>query len=211
MSGSEPMRLERFCKQYGCAQAAHDVSVHVEASEFVSFLGPSGSGKTTTLTVLVRNTNSLPDLHLSSTGNRASSAHAKHRGVFQNYALFLISVFEDVAFARRRAGHPAPICEPASLGITIWRIVFPLIRPALIVAGFFAFLASFDEVLLALFLSGPNTVTLPIKMWSGIREEITPTIAAVSSLLIAFTILVYTGVETVRQAGQRRPKKASQQ
>lgn len=103
----------------------------------------------------------------------------------------------------------------ASLGasrvVTIWRIVLPLIRPALIVAGFFAFLASFDEVVLSLFLSGPGTVTLPVKMWSGIREEITPTIAAVSSLLIAFTILVYVGVEAIRQAGQRRTKKASLQ
>lgn len=98
----------------------------------------------------------------------------------------------------------------ASLGAsriaTIWRIVLPLIRPALIVAGFFAFLGSFDEFVFSLFLSGPNTMTLPIKMWSGIREEITPTIAAVSSLLIAFTIVVYTGIETVRRAGERRTK-----
>ncbi|MFB9264768.1 ABC transporter permease subunit [Bradyrhizobium erythrophlei] len=101
----------------------------------------------------------------------------------------------------------------ASLGasriVTIWRIVLPLIRPALIVAGFFAFLASFDEVVLSLFLSGPDTMTLPVKMWSGIREEITPTIAAVSSLLIAFTIIVYAGVETVRKAGERQTRKAS--
>ncbi|RUV94697.1 ABC transporter permease subunit, partial [Mesorhizobium sp. M1A.F.Ca.IN.020.04.1.1] len=77
----------------------------------------------------------------------------------------------------------------ASLGasrmVTIWKIVLPLMRPALIVAGFFAFLHSFDELVLSLFVSGPDTTTLPIKMWSGIREEITPTIAAVSSLLIA--------------------------
>jgi len=98
----------------------------------------------------------------------------------------------------------------ASLGasriVTIWRIVLPSIRPALIVAGFFAFLASFDEVVLSLFVSGPNTKTLPVQMWSGIREEITPTIAAVSSLLIAFTILIYAGVETMRQLGERRGK-----
>ncbi|TKV71677.1 ABC transporter permease subunit [Bradyrhizobium elkanii] len=98
----------------------------------------------------------------------------------------------------------------ASLGasriVTIWRIVLPLIRPALITAGFFAFLGSFDEFIFSLFLSGPNTKTLPIKMWSGIREEITPTIAAVSSLLIAFTVIVYAGVETVRRAAERRTK-----
>lgn len=96
----------------------------------------------------------------------------------------------------------------ASLGaaraVTIWRIVVPLARPALIVAGFFAFLASFDEVVLSLYMSGPDTVTLPIRMWSGIREEITPTIAAVSSLLMAFTFVVYAGVEAIRRAGERR-------
>lgn len=98
----------------------------------------------------------------------------------------------------------------ASLGasriVTIWRIVLPLIHPALIVAGFFAFLNSFDEVVLSIFLSGPDTTTLPVQMWSGIREQITPTIAAVSSLLIAFTVLMYAGVGTVRQAGERRTK-----
>ncbi|MCS3765620.1 MULTISPECIES: ABC transporter permease subunit [Bradyrhizobium] len=95
----------------------------------------------------------------------------------------------------------------ASLGapriVTIWLIVLPLIRPALIVAGFFAFLGSFDEFIFSLFLSGPNTMTLPIKMWSGIREEITPTIAAVSSLLIALTVIVYGGIGFVRRAGDR--------
>ncbi|TIP28790.1 MAG: ABC transporter permease subunit, partial [Mesorhizobium sp.] len=98
----------------------------------------------------------------------------------------------------------------ASLGasrmVTIWKIVLPLMRPALIVAGFFAFLHSFDELVLSLFVSGPDTTTLPIKMWSGIREEITPTIAAVSSLLIAFTVIMYAGVEGVRQAGEWRTK-----
>ncbi|MER9534227.1 ABC transporter permease subunit [Mesorhizobium sp. M0309] len=98
----------------------------------------------------------------------------------------------------------------ASLGasriVTIWRIVLPLIRPALIVAGFFAFLGSFDDVVLSLYMSGPDTMTLPVRMWSGIREEITPTIAAVSSLLIAFSVCIYAGVEAVRQAGERRSK-----
>ncbi|QQO23783.1 ABC transporter permease subunit [Bradyrhizobium diazoefficiens] len=98
----------------------------------------------------------------------------------------------------------------ASLGasriVTIWRIVLPLIRPALIVAGFLAFLGSFDEFIFSLFLSGPNTITLPIKMYSGIREEITPTIAAVSSLLIAFTVVLYGGLGLVRRAGERKTR-----
>ncbi|BAB52577.1 ABC transporter permease subunit [Mesorhizobium japonicum] len=98
----------------------------------------------------------------------------------------------------------------ASLGasriVTIRKVVLPLIRPTLFVAGFFAFLHSFDEVVLSLFVSGPNTMTLPIKMWSGVREDITPTIAAVSSLLIGFTVILYGTIEVVRLRNKRKSK-----
>jgi ABC-type spermidine/putrescine transport system permease subunit II len=64
------------------------------------------------------------------------------------------------------------------------RITLPLIGPAVGVAYLFCFLTSFDEVVLATFITGPETATLPRKMWDGIRFELNPTIAAVSTLLI---------------------------
>jgi putative spermidine/putrescine transport system permease protein len=83
----------------------------------------------------------------------------------------------------------------ASLGASRFRTIFlitlPLIRPAILVSALLAFLHSFDELVIALFLSGPYSTTLPVKMWSGIREEITPTIASVSVLLIGVTLIFF--------------------
>jgi putative spermidine/putrescine transport system permease protein len=68
------------------------------------------------------------------------------------------------------------------------RVTLPLIRPSVLTAAFFAFLTSFDDLVLALFLSGTTASTLPKRMWEGIRFEIDPTTAAVSVLLIAASI-----------------------
>jgi putative spermidine/putrescine transport system permease protein len=70
------------------------------------------------------------------------------------------------------------------------RVTAPIIRPALLSAAFLAFLASFDELLIAYFLSGPDVWTLPIQMFRGLRVSgPSPTIAAVSSLLIVVALL----------------------
>ncbi|TWB86010.1 putative spermidine/putrescine transport system permease protein [Bradyrhizobium macuxiense] len=69
-----------------------------------------------------------------------------------------------------------------------WFVTLPVLRPAVISAAFLAFLASFDDVILALFLSGTSAKTLPVRMWEGIRYEIDPTIAAVSVMLILIAI-----------------------
>ncbi len=78
---------------------------------------------------------------------------------------------------------------------TFRHVIFPLLRPSIIAAALFAFLASFDNLLVALYLAGPGAVTLPIKMWEGLRLEINPLIAAVSTLEVAlsFTILLLAG------------------
>lgn len=63
-------------------------------------------------------------------------------------------------------------------------VTLPLIRPGILVGALFAFLTSFDEVVVALYLCGSKAVTLPVQMWSGLRFEINPVVAAVSSLLL---------------------------
>lgn len=90
----------------------------------------------------------------------------------------------------------------ASLGANAWtrfrRIQLPLITPGVVTGGLFAFATSFDEVVVVLFMGGLEQRTLPRQMWSGIREEINPTILAVATLLIIFAVLVLFTVEWLR-------------
>lgn len=79
-----------------------------------------------------------------------------------------------------------------SLGATPWtifrRVTMPLIRPGLVTALLFCFIVSFDEVTVTLFLVGPDISTLPVKIFSTIQDSASPVIAAISTLLIAFTL-----------------------
>ena len=96
----------------------------------------------------------------------------------------------------------------ASLGLgatplgTFFRVTLPVIAPGVISGALFAFATSFDEVVVVLFLGGANQVTLPRQMFTGIRENITPTIAAVATLLIVFTTSLLGVLEWLR--GRRR-------
>lgn len=81
---------------------------------------------------------------------------------------------------------------------TFFRITLPVIAPGVISGALFAFATSFDEVVVTLFLAGPEQVTLPRQMFTGIRENITPTIAAVATLLILFTTSLLLALEWLR-------------
>ncbi|MFB6452915.1 ABC transporter ATP-binding protein [Bradyrhizobium tunisiense] len=107
MAGGEPLRLERLCKQYGSMRAVHEVSVQIEAGEFVSLLGPSGSGKTTTLMMVAGfETPTTGQIFIGARSVTRLPVHRRNIGVvFQNYALFPhLSVFENVAFALKMRG-----------------------------------------------------------------------------------------------------------
>ena len=85
---------------------------------------------------------------------------------------------------------------------TFFRVTLPVIAPGVISGALFAFATSFDEVVVTLFLAGPEQVTLPRQMFTGIRENISPTIAAVATLLIVFTTSLLLVLEWLR--GRRR-------
>ena len=82
-------------------------------------------------------------------------------------------------------------------------ITLPLIRPGVISGGLFAFVTSFDEVVLVLFLAGPEQRTIPRQMFSGLREQINPTILAVATLLILLSIALLVTLELLRRRSER--------
>ena len=67
----------------------------------------------------------------------------------------------------------------------------------------FAFITSFDEVVVAIFISGLQQITVPLQMWSGVREEISPTILAVAVLLVIISIFLLTTVELLHRRSER--------
>lgn len=81
---------------------------------------------------------------------------------------------------------------------TFFLITLPVIAPGVISGALFAFATSFDEVVVTLFLAGPTQVTLPRQMFTGIRENINPTIAAVATLLTIFTTALMLALEWIR-------------
>jgi putative spermidine/putrescine transport system permease protein len=95
----------------------------------------------------------------------------------------------------------------ASLGANpptvFFRITLPLILPGVVSGALFAFATSFDEVVVALFLAGPVQRTLPRQMFSGIRENISPTITAAATLLIVVSVLLMTALELLRRRAER--------
>jgi len=87
---------------------------------------------------------------------------------------------------------------------TFMRITLPLISPGVITGALFAFITSFDEIVIAIFIAGSRAATLPKQMWDGIRMEINPTTAAVSSLLVSVSILLLLSVELLRRYSEKK-------
>jgi putative spermidine/putrescine transport system permease protein len=91
----------------------------------------------------------------------------------------------------------------ATPGATFLQVTLPLIRPGVVVGALFAFITSFDELVVALFLSGSGAVTLPRRMWEDLRYSIDPTIAAVSTLTIVLTAGLLAGAHLLRRRSER--------
>jgi len=86
---------------------------------------------------------------------------------------------------------------------TFFRVQMPLILPGVISGGLFAFITSFDEVVVVLFVGSAGQKTLPWQMFTGLREQISPTILAVATILVAISICLLTAVELLRRRSER--------
>jgi len=87
----------------------------------------------------------------------------------------------------------------ASRVTALRRITLPLVAPGVLSAALFAFLTSFDELLIPLFLSGVEIQTLTVRIWNSLQLEVDPTIAAVSSFLVGFTAAVLGASAALRR------------
>ncbi|MGY6633139.1 MAG: ABC transporter permease [Alkalilacustris sp.] len=83
------------------------------------------------------------------------------------------------------------------------RVTLPVIAPGVTVGALFAFATSFDEVVVAIFLVGPGQRTLPRQMFSGIRENLDPTIAAAASFMMLISAVLLVAVALLRRRSDR--------
>jgi putative spermidine/putrescine transport system permease protein len=79
----------------------------------------------------------------------------------------------------------------------------PLILPGVISGALFAFITSFDEVVIVMFVGSASQQTLPWRMFTGLREQISPTILAVATILVVLSVLLLTTLELLRRRSER--------
>lgn len=95
----------------------------------------------------------------------------------------------------------------ASLGAsplyTFFKVTLPLVLPGMISGALFAFGTSFDEVVVVMFVGGIEQRTIPRQMWTGIREELNPTILAVATILTMLSVLLLITLEMLRRRNER--------
>lgn len=86
---------------------------------------------------------------------------------------------------------------------TFFRVQMPLILPGVISGGLFAFITSFDEVVVVLFVGSAGQKTLPWQMFTGLREQISPTILAVATILVTVSVILLATLEILRRRSER--------
>ena len=86
---------------------------------------------------------------------------------------------------------------------TFFKVIMPLILPGIISGALFAFITSFDEVVIVMFMASIDQLTIPKQMWAGIRQEISPVILCMATCLVALSIFLLTTVELLRRRSER--------
>ena len=86
---------------------------------------------------------------------------------------------------------------------TFFKVIMPLILPGVISGALFAFITSFDEIVIVMFMASLDQVTIPKQMWAGIRQEISPVILCMATCLVVLSILLLSTVELLRRRSER--------
>jgi len=115
-------------------------------------------------------------------------------GLILSHSVLTVPFVIMMALAGLREVDPALETAARIMGASRLRVLMtvtvPLLRPAIVAGGLFAFLVSFDEVVIAYFVTSQQTQTLPVKMYSSIQWEISPVLAAVATLLTVLSLFV---------------------
>jgi putative spermidine/putrescine transport system permease protein len=132
---------------------------------------------------------------------------ATHTGIILSH-IILGTPFVVITVTATLSGFDHSVTRAAaSLGSnpvnTFMKITLPLIMPGVISGALFAFVTSFDEVVVVLFLAGLDNTTIPIQMWVGLREQLSPTIMAVATCLIVMSTLILVTAELLRRRSER--------
>ncbi|WP_213880919.1 ABC transporter permease [Pseudomonas sp. dw_358] len=115
----------------------------------------------------------------------------------------IISIINSLKLFDQSIEDAAVICGASRLQ-AVFKVTFPGIRPGLIAGGLFAFLVSWDEVVLSVMMASPNLQTLPVKMWTTLRQDLTPVIAVASTLLIGLSLLIMLVAAVLRRRNETR-------
>ena len=86
---------------------------------------------------------------------------------------------------------------------TFFKVMMPLILPGVISGALFAFITSFDEVVIVMFMASLDELTIPKQMWAGIRQEISPIILCMATCLVILSIVLLTTVELLRRRSEK--------
>ena len=132
---------------------------------------------------------------------------ATHTGIILSH-IILGTPFVVITVTATLSGFDHSVTRAAaSLGSnpvnTFMKITLPLITPGVISGALFAFVTSFDEVIVVLFLAGLENTTIPIQMWVGLREQLSPTILSVATCLIIMSTLILVSAELLRRRSER--------
>jgi len=115
----------------------------------------------------------------------------------------IISIINSLKLFDQSIEDAAVICGASRLQ-AVFKVTFPAIRPGMVAGALFAFLVSWDEVVLSVMMASPTLQTLPVKMWTTLRQDLTPVIAVASTLLIGLSVLVMVIAAAVRRRTETR-------
>ena len=132
---------------------------------------------------------------------------ATHTGIILSH-IILGTPFVVITVTATLSGFDHSVTRAAaSLGSnpvnTFMKVTLPLITPGVISGALFAFVTSFDEVIVVLFLAGLENTTIPIQMWVGLREQLSPTILSVATCLIIMSTLILVSAELLIRRSER--------